>query len=360
MSLATELLDWYDANRRDLPWRGKRNAYEIWVSEVMLQQTRVEPVKAYYGRFLECFPTLERLAAAPTEEVLAAWSGLGYYRRARRLHAAAQQLAAAGREVPATPEELRELPGVGEYTAAAVASIAFGFPVAVLDGNVERVLARLTALPDNPRAAGPRRQLRKLAERELDPRRPGDCNQAMMELGATVCTPRGPRCTECPLRRRCRAQERGTPEAYPVLPARRRQERERRRVVVVRRAGRLLVSRRPDSAELLAGIWELPWVLAAVDDQEGAAEEAFAARYGGSWKVALPKGRVRHAMTYRSIEVLVSTARWSGSPGATSNRPAADEVAEAGRLQWVSPAELETLPTTSLVEKARAALVATD
>jgi len=139
VSLAADLLEWYGPNCRDLPWRGNRTAYEIWVSEVMLQQTRVETAEAYYRRFLERFPTLEHLAAAPVEEVLAAWSGLGYYRRARQLHAAVRQLKAENRGVPATPDELRELPGIGEYTAAAVASIAFGVPVAVLDGNVDRV-----------------------------------------------------------------------------------------------------------------------------------------------------------------------------------------------------------------------------
>ena len=361
VSLAAELLKWYEANRRDLPWRGKRSAYEIWVSEVMLQQTRVETVEAYYGRFLERFPTLERLAAAPIEEALAAWSGLGYYRRARRLHAAARQLAEQGKGVPATLAELRELPGVGEYTAAAVASIAFGVPVAVLDGNVERVLARLIALPDNPRAAGPRRELRALAERELDPGRPGEFNQALMELGATVCAPRAPRCAECPLSGRCRALGLGTPEAYPVLPARRKQEREHRRVAVVRRGGRLLVVRRPDSAELLAGIWELPWVPATAEDEAGSAARAFAARYGGTWKVASPAGRIRHAMTYRAIEVAVCAGQWSESRRAMAHGQAADEVAEAaeaGALQWVSSAELENLPTTSLVEKSLAALAA--
>jgi len=362
VSLAAELLEWYDANRRDLPWRGHRCAYEIWVSEVMLQQTRVETVEGYYRRFLERFPTLERLAAAPIEDVLAAWSGLGYYRRARQLHAAARQLAEQGRDVPETPRELRELPGIGEYTAAAVASIAFGVPVVVLDGNVERVLARLIALPDNPRAAGPRRQLRALAERHLDPGRPGDFNQALMELGAMVCTPRRPHCSECPLRRRCRALALGTPEAYPALPARRRQERQRRRVAVVRRGDRLLVARRPDSAELLAGIWELPWVPTAAEDETGSAERAFAARYGGIWKVASPVGRVRDAMTFRALEVARCEGEWSEPGRAMASRRSGDEVAEAaaaGALQWVSTADLENLPTTSLVEKALAVLAAT-
>jgi A/G-specific adenine glycosylase len=343
VSLAADLLEWYDHNRRDLPWRGKRTPYEIWVSEIMLQQTRVETAESYYPNFLKQFPTLERLAEAPVEKVLAAWSGLGYYRRARQLHSAACQLATAGRGVPSTLEELRELPGIGEYTAAAVASIAFGVPVAVLDGNVERVLSRQIALSENPRAAGPRRRLKEAASSLLDPERPGDFNQAMMELGATVCIPRRPRCSECPIGGRCRALELGSPEAYPALPARRKQQFERRCVVVVEEGDRLLVVRRPDEAELLAGIWELPWAPVAEADEASVTEETLARRYGGTWIVERSTGRVRHAMTYRAIEATACLGKWSSDEVA--------EVTEGGELRWVSRAGLDDLPTTSLVEK---------
>ena len=182
-----ELLRWYDARRRELPWRRTREPYRIWVSEVMLQQTRAETVIPYYKHFLQRFPTIAALAAAETEEVLSLWSGLGYYRRARQLHRAARMLVEEGGEIPRSVDALRRLPGVGPYTAAAVASIAFGVAVPALDGNVVRVLARRQALAGNPRSAEVRRQLESAAARLLAPQRPGDSNQALMDLGATVC-----------------------------------------------------------------------------------------------------------------------------------------------------------------------------
>src|SRR4051794_9600327 len=182
-----------------------RDPYGIWLSEVMLQQTRVEVVLPYYARFLERFPTVRHLAATPLEDVLALWSGLGYYRRARQLHAAAQRVAAAGGDFPQTLEGLRALPGIGDYTAAAVASIAFGVAAPVLDGNVERVLSRWLAVSENPKESQARRRLLAAAESLLDPRRPGDSNQALMELGATLCTPRKPKCLFCPIAGGCRA-----------------------------------------------------------------------------------------------------------------------------------------------------------
>ena len=187
------LLRWYDANRRDLPWRKTRDPYRVWLSEIMLQQTRVNAVLDHYRRFLERFPNLEALAAAPLASVLAAWSGLGYYRRARMLHQAAQNVVQTkGAQFPSTSKELLALPGIGRYTAAAIASIAFNEPIAVVDGNVERVLDRLLG-----------RKLKQMevwaeAQSLLPPDRPGDFNQAMMELGATVCTPRAPQCLICP------------------------------------------------------------------------------------------------------------------------------------------------------------------
>jgi A/G-specific adenine glycosylase len=195
-SIRARLLRWYDVHRRDLPWRGERDPYRIWLSEVMLQQTRVAAASGYYQRFLRRFPTVRHLARARISSVMAAWSGLGYYRRARALHQAARQVAQLG-QFPASAAGLRQLPGIGRYTAAAVASIAFGEAVAVVDGNVERVLRRLTG--------------RELAREEqwdlaaflLSRARPGDFNQALMELGATVCLPRQPKCLACPLVEAC-------------------------------------------------------------------------------------------------------------------------------------------------------------
>ena len=186
------LLQWYDRHARDLPWRESRDPYRIWLSEIMLQQTRVAAVIAHYHEFLRRFPTVEKLAHAREASVLAAWSGLGYYRRARMLHAAAKAVARRG-TFPATAAELLDLPGVGRYTAAAIASIAFGEPVAVVDGNVERVLQRFSGR----RLEG--KEFWSAAEDLLDRERPGDFNQAMMELGATVCTPRAPGCLTCPV-----------------------------------------------------------------------------------------------------------------------------------------------------------------
>ena len=192
------LLAWYDTNARDLPWRKDRDPYRVWVSEIMLQQTRVAAVIEHYHEFLRRFPTVQKLAAAREASVLAAWSGLGYYRRARMLHAAAKMVAKElGGQFPATAAALRDLPGIGRYTAAAIASIAFGEPAAVVDGNVERVLDRFCGETMSDE------QTWHTAGQLLDPKRPGDFNQAMMELGATVCTPRAPSCLACPIVELC-------------------------------------------------------------------------------------------------------------------------------------------------------------
>lgn len=215
MSDPRGLLAWYDAFHRDLPWRRDRDPYRIWVSEVMLQQTRVDAVEPRYLQFLERFPTVDALAAATEEEVLAEWSGLGYYRRARQLHAAARQRVAGG-EWPRDAAGWRRLPGVGEYTAAAVASIAYRESIPVVDGNVSRLMSRLHGLRQRQQdSSGGRRRLAVLAAAWLDPDRPGDSNQALMEIGATLCTPRRPRCPSCPLAVGCVARQSGAPEQFP-------------------------------------------------------------------------------------------------------------------------------------------------
>ncbi len=217
--LRKALLRWYQAHARDLPWRRTSDPYAILVSELMLQQTQVKTVIPYYEKFLKAFPTAARLAKAPEEQVLAAWAGLGYYRRARFLHAAAKAVTERG-SFPNSVEGIRALPGVGAYTAAAVGSIAFGLPAAVVDGNVIRVMARLLALQaDASKGAGAER-IRETAQALLDPKQPGDFNQAVMELGASLCSPSKPQCPACPLRSHCAAFLAGEPEAYPQLPAR--------------------------------------------------------------------------------------------------------------------------------------------
>jgi A/G-specific adenine glycosylase len=246
----TRLLAWYDAHARDLPWRASRDPYRVWLSEIMLQQTRVAAVITHYHEFLRRFPTVEKLARAREACVLAAWSGLGYYRRARMLHAAAKVVVRErGGKLPETGEGLRELPGVGRYTAAAIASIAFDEAVAVVDGNVERVLQRFSGR----RLAGEEFWL--AAEELLDRALPGDFNQAMMELGATVCTPRTPACLTCPVVELCatRGELEGSAKAAP-------QKKREIHYVLDCRDGAVFLVQRARDAQLMAAMWELPEV----------------------------------------------------------------------------------------------------
>jgi A/G-specific adenine glycosylase len=347
MRRSDALLTWFDQHRRDLPWRRTSDPYKIWLSEVMLQQTRVETVLPFYNRFLERFPTVEDLAGAELDEVLALWSGLGYYRRARQLHAAARRIAERG-AFPSTVEELLDLPGVGAYTAAAVASIAFGVAAPVMDGNVERVLSRCLALDEDPRASGARKRLLAAAAELLAPGRPGDGNQALMELGATLCSPRRPKCLLCPLRPGCRASLEGDPESYPVPKAKREGERHRLLVAVVEDGAGVLLFRRPEGSTLLAGTWELPWVTL---ERDGAVETAdpgagLRLRYGGTWSLGPRTAGVRHGITYRDLEVDVHRAElaWGG------------EVREGMAAGFFDAAGRAGLPLSSLVGKVLGAL----
>jgi A/G-specific adenine glycosylase len=269
------LLAWYDAHARTLPWRADHDPYRVWLSEIMLQQTRVAAVIKHYREFLRRFPTVEKLAAAREASVLAAWSGLGYYRRARMLHAAAKVIVREyGGKFPNTEEQLRALPGIGRYTAAAIASIAFGKPVAVVDGNVERVLQRLAG----KRLAG--QELWTTANLLLDTNRPGDFNQAMMELGATVCTPRAPLCLTCPVLELCptRGELAAQTKAQPQL------NRQIHYSLHCRKREIFLVQRPPD-ASLMPGMWELPELTnmngASADDvrKNGAPSPSFTLRH---------------------------------------------------------------------------------
>ncbi|MEN9785707.1 MAG: A/G-specific adenine glycosylase, partial [Pseudomonadota bacterium] len=246
------LLAWYRAHRRRMPWRDAVSPYRTLVSEVMLQQTRVETVIPYFERFVATWPDFEALAAAPLADVLARWSGLGYYRRARMLHAAAQAVVAQG-GVPRTPDGLRALPGVGPYTAGAVGSIALGLDMALVDGNVERVLCRHDARPEPP--ATIRRALWARAESLVPPGEAGDHNQALMELGATVCTPTSPACGRCPLARGCAG--RAEPARYPARVAKRAVPEAHCHVARVVEDGAVLLVRRAGTG-LLGGLWELP------------------------------------------------------------------------------------------------------
>ncbi len=302
-SFRRKLLRWYDASRRELPWRGISDPYRTWISEVMLQQTRVAAVVTYYRRFVRRFPDVHSLARAPESAVLAAWSGLGYYRRARMLHRAARQIVGErGGKLPTSAAAWRDLPGIGRYTAAAIASIALDEPVAVVDGNVERVLERVLG-PQPPRPMDPW----KLAERLLSRERPGDFNQAMMELGATVCLPAAPRCGECPVARWCAGKGQGSGAA------RKPEQRQKRDIAYLlgRRDGEVRLRRRSPAERLMPSMWELP-----------------AARGNGKWPAAV----LRHSIT--STDYRVKVFQGGSREG-----------------EWVALHRLARLPLTGLTKK---------
>ncbi|MDH4985879.1 A/G-specific adenine glycosylase [Aminobacter anthyllidis] len=335
--IATLLLEWYDAHHRELPWRTppgdlkrgiRPDPYRVWLSEIMLQQTTVEAVKPYFRAFLEKWPDVGALAAAETEDVMKAWAGLGYYSRARNLKVCAETVAALpGGRFPDSEDGLRTLPGIGPYTAAAIASIAFNRPAAVVDGNVERVVTRLFSIATPlPQA---KVEIRAHVERMLAAARPGDFAQAMMDLGATICTPRRPRCMLCPLRSDCSAVVSGDPEFYPVKPA--KAERPQRRgaaFVAVRSDGAVLLRKRPGKG-LLGGMTEVPttdWT-SRVDGATGADSAPFAA----NWQRA---GSIAHVFTHFALDLDVFRAE------ATSDQ------APDGHF-WSLPADLagEALPS---------------
>ncbi len=314
------LLAWFDVHARDLPWRRTTDPYAIWVSEIMLQQTRVNAVLDHYARFMARFPTVEALARAEEPEVLGIWSGLGYYRRARLLHKAAKVVAneLAGK-MSKTVESLRKLPGIGEYTSAAIASIAFGEPVAVVDGNVERVILRLTAM--EPAANG--KLVREIAQALLDRSRPGDSNQSMMELGATLCLPRNPLCLECPVQTLCR-----TRGEHPAIRGKKMHskpvyfaffERKKRK-----NCTEILLEQRPHNASLMAGMWELPHLEATAFDEN---RLLFS---------------LRHSITTTNYQV--SILRFA--PEEEQGLP------EHATRMWMKAEALPSLPLTGLARKA--------
>ncbi len=250
---------WFNAASREMPWRDSKDPYRIWVSEIMLQQTRVDQARPYFERFMQAFPTVQALADAPLDDVLKAWEGLGYYSRARNLHRAARVVVDDfGGSIPDSYEQIRTLPGVGPYTAAAVLSIAFDKPYAVLDGNVARVLARVFAIREDIKSTPVRKLLQNLADELLDAQAPGRFNEAIMDLGATVCTPAAPQCFRCPLRPACGAFLQGNPDAYPVSAKKPPVPHYDVAVGIVRnRQGEILIQKRPEEG-LLGGLWEFP------------------------------------------------------------------------------------------------------
>jgi A/G-specific adenine glycosylase len=358
-TLRKELLAWFRQFQRDLPWRGTKDPYRIWISEIMLQQTRVAAVIPYYERFLARLPDVRALAQAPQEEVLRLWSGLGYYSRARNLQKAAQQIVARhGGEFPSNEEAVLALAGIGRYTSSAILSIVFGAKHAVLDGNVARVLARLGAVRGDVRESRRWQSLHKTANGLLDRKSPGDWNQAMMELGAIICTPRAPQCLLCPVAKFCRARQVGNPESFPE----KRRKREAVQIVLAAAVlstpnGRTLLLPPPgkkrqnkpaaeDIPTLVSRMWHFPAV--AVRKDALMELRILLAHHLPGQNGALhiePLERVRHTVTYRNVTVF----------------PFRISVAKIPRIRGAKSIQLKDyakLPVSNLTRKiARAALL---
>ncbi len=322
--LHRRLLDWYDAHKREMPWRGHPDPYAVWVSEIMLQQTQVETVRGYFARFMAAFPAVAALAAAPRQDVLKAWEGLGYYTRARNLHKAAQALVAQGGRLPQDVAGWAGLPGVGPYTAAAIASICFGVSAPVVDGNVIRVFARFLGWGDDFRKPAGRRRLAAWLQPHIDAsRRPGDFNQAMMDLGATLCVPRNPACAACPLRRACVARRGGRQAELPAKPARKKVP-TRIAVAALARdaAGRVLFTQRTGEG-LLGGLWELPNLMLTCAPTRRDALRALSRQTGLSALRAEPLGTVTHLFShFRLLLYVYAVPVCAGLPDAGRQPPA--------------------------------------
>jgi A/G-specific adenine glycosylase len=340
-NVAVALGAWFDGAARDLPWRRQREPYAVWLSEIMLQQTRVDTVVPYFQRFLQRFPDVRALASADLDDVLHLWSGLGYYRRARQLHAAAREVTERfGGVFPDGIAELRSLPGVGAYTAGAIASIAYGRREPLVDGNVARVLARLEAI-DDPMGGSPAtaRRLWAVAARLLPGERPGRFNEALMELGATVCTPREPRCDACPLSPFCAARAAGRERELPVTVARRATPLiEAVSLVLTDGRGRVLFARRREGG-LFGGLWEPPMVEGV---STPAAARPLLAALGLPLGPLLGRralrelGRVTHVLTHRRMAVTVVAV--AGGPVPEAHLPA-ELAAPYERASWLDPRE---------------------
>lgn len=337
-ALRPALLEWFRHNRRDLPWRRTRDPYHIWLSEIMLQQTQVATATPYYERFLQRFPTLAALAAASVDDVLAEWAGLGYYRRARYLHAGAQAMVREhGGEIPSDPDVFGALPGVGRYTVGAVLSIGFGAVLPVLDGNVARVLSRWAAAPLAVKRAEDAKRLWVMAEalvpgveyEDKTHKDAGAWNEALMELGATLCTPRSPACDKCPVSAWCRAYAMGRVAEFPPVPEARATESLRRAVALLEADGRVLVTRREGT--LLTGLWEMPGVDLEPDEGAGPPLRRALGALGVQGVTLTDTGeRVQHSITHHRIEVEVWRGTWTGK------RPAANT-----KLVWADASARE-------------------
>lgn len=319
MKFARSLCQWYLHAHRDLPWRNTRDPYRIWISEVMLQQTRAAAVIPYYERFLARFADVKTLAEAPEADLLQAWSGLGYYSRARNVQKAAKEIHAQG-AFPNTYEGIRRLPGVGDYTAAAIASFAFRLPFAVLDGNVVRVFARLSNESSDVKQGATRKRLQVLAQDSLDPKAPDTYNQALMELGATICLPRNPKCLLCPVIDHCQARKLGLQDTLPIKGRPAEEIVEEKQLLWIETVRGVLLWQRPATSARLAGFWELP-----------EATELPAA------KVFTILGQFRHNIVKHTYYISLYKAKLKGAP--------------PGPYEYVSRVEMGKLPLSTITRK---------
>jgi A/G-specific adenine glycosylase len=333
---APKLINWYTHHARDLPWRGHPNPYAVWVSEIMLQQTRVEVVIPYFKRWMRRFPSMRALASASQQEVLSHWEGLGYYSRARNLHRGAQIVMQKHQgKLPTDMLTLQSLPGIGRYTAAAIASIAFGADVPAMDGNVRRVLSRVFDVSEPVRSSAGERRLWELAEAHLPPGRGGDYNQALMDLGALICTARSPNCALCPLADQCLARARGIQEQRPVRLRKTKPPHHTVTAAIIQRNGQVLIAQRPQNG-LLGGLWEFPGGKQEPgEDLVACLRREIEEELGVAVRVDSPLGVYKHAYTHFRVTLhAFRCVLHDGDPQPKEHRA----------VRWVSFAELSEYP----------------
>jgi A/G-specific adenine glycosylase len=338
MSFVPQLLDWYEHNARELPWRLAISPYRTWISEIMLQQTQVETVMPYFARWMARFPDIETLAAADEQDVLAVWEGLGYYSRGRNLHRAAQQVMKFyNGQLPRTRASLGTLPGIGPYTAAAIASIAFGEDVAAVDGNIRRVFARLFDVSVPARSTQGENQIQELAQAYLPQGRAGDYNQALMDLGALICKPKNPNCSSCPIAANCIARQLGLQEERPVRMPRKKIPHLIVTAAVIRQDGRVLLAQRP-SKGLLGGLWEFPGGTLEEDDPDLRAclQREIREELGVEIHVDEAFGQYDHAYTHFKIRLHAFLCRLADG--------ALPQALDGQALVWITLPELPDYP----------------